>query len=146
MYKQTGFFIIFFLLSVIAWGTAWGATSQIAAGVTHMVVLKSDGTLWTWGGNTNGQLGDGTTTNSLSPVQIGTDTNWVSIRAGNLYTVALESDGTLWAWGDNAGGALGDGTTTNSLSPVQIGTDTNWVSISANGLHTVALKSDGTLW
>ena len=122
---------------------------SIAVGGGCTVALKSDGTLWAWGYNRYGQLGDGTTTDKHSPVKIGTDTDWVSIAAGGGYTVALKSDGTLWAWGDNGYGELGDGTIIDKHTPTQIGSDTDWVSIAApstgNG-HTVALKSNGTLW
>jgi alpha-tubulin suppressor-like RCC1 family protein/PKD repeat protein len=119
---------------------------SIAAGEEHTIALKSDGTLWAWGRNAYGQLGDGTTTDRYSPTQIGTDTDWVSIAAGSRHTIALKSDGTLWAWGANGVGQLGDGTTTDRYSPTQIGTDTDWVSIAAGGYFTIALKSDGTLW
>ncbi|MBI5099211.1 MAG: hypothetical protein HZB30_08215 [Nitrospirae bacterium] len=91
-------------------------------------------------------MGDGTTTNSTSPKQIGSDSKWVSITAGYYYTLALKSDETLWAWGYNGYGQLGDGTTTNSTSPKQIGSDKNWVSITAGDYHSLALKSDETLW
>jgi len=89
----------------------------IAAGYGHSVGLKSDGTLWAWGENYSGQLGDGTTIRSLMPKKIGTDNGWVAIEAGNYHTLALKSDGTLWAWGDNDYGQLGDGTTIRSLMP-----------------------------
>jgi alpha-tubulin suppressor-like RCC1 family protein len=112
----------------------------------HNLALKSDGTLWAWGDNWDGQLGDGTTADRTTPVRVGTDTNWTAITAGWEYTIALKSDGTLWAWGDNYSGQLGDGTTVNRTTPVRVGTDTNWVAIEAGGVHTVALKSDGTLW
>lgn len=105
-----------------------------------------NGTLWAWGLNTDGQLGDGTTTDRSSPVQVGTATNWVSVAAGGYHTVALRSDGTLWAWGRNIEGQLGDGTNTSRTSPTRIGTATNYVSIAVGSYHTVALRSDGTLW
>lgn len=124
--------------------TAVAARQKTAAGYYHSVALKSNGTLWAWGGNQWGQLGDGTTTNKYSPVQIGTDNNWVSVAAGIYHTVALKSDGTLWAWGNNQYGQLGDGTTTNKYSPEQIGTDNNWASVTAGDYHTVALRSGGT--
>ena len=92
---------------------------SIAAGDYHTIALKSDGTLWAWGLNGNGQLGDGTTLYRYTPVQIGTDTNWVSIAAGGWHTVGLKSDGTLWAWGGNGYGQLGDGTTTNKAVQTQ---------------------------
>jgi alpha-tubulin suppressor-like RCC1 family protein len=112
----------------------------------HTMALKTDGTLWAWGVNSDGQLGDGTTTNRLSPVQIGNATNWKSISLGYSYTVATKTDGTLWTWGNNSFGQLGDGTTTNRSSPVQIGNATNWKSVSAGGLHNFAVKNDGSLW
>ncbi len=120
--------------------------SKISAGSSHTVVLRSDGTLWVWGYNYFGQLGDTTSVNKRSPVQIGTDADWISVVAGGFHTVALKSDGTLWAWGYNNFGQLGDTTTDDKHSPVQIGSDTNWVGIAAGGSHTVGLKSDGTLW
>ena len=122
------------------------ATPQIAAGSEHTVALKSDGTLWAWGANWQGQLGDGTTVDRLSPVRIGSDTDWLSIAAGGQHTIALKSDGTLWAWGRNYYGQIGDGTNTTRTSPARIGSDTDWLSIAAGGQHTIALKSDGTLW
>ena len=104
------------------------------------------GTLWAWGQNGHGQLGDGTTTNRNTPVQIGSDDKWVLVAGGTYHTLALKSDGTLWAWGRNDHGQLGDGTNANKSTPVQIGTDNNWVMVSAGQLHTIGLKSDGTIW
>ncbi len=123
-------------------GTRWAAVS---ARGNHTVAIKTDGTLWAWGYNGYGQLGDGTTVNRFAPVQIGSDTKWVSVSAGETYTVARKSDGTIWAWGDNSYGQCGIPNTT-SLVPMRIGTGTNWATISAGGRHTVAVKSDGTLW
>ncbi len=119
---------------------------SITAGVGHTVAVKSDGTLWAWGYNGAGQLGDGTTTDKYTPEQIGSDNKWVAIAAGDFHTVAVKSDGTLWAWGYNGDGQLGDGTTTNKNIPEQVGSDNKWVSVAGGGSHTVAVKSDGTLW
>src|SRR3989344_6242212 len=139
----TGFAIFFLLLSC----SAYAATPQISARYKHTIAIKSDGTLWAWGYNLYGQLGDGTTSQRNSPVQIGTDNNRVSISAGGYHTIAIKSDGTLWAWGSNDSGQLGDGTYNNKTTPTQITTvAANWVSISTGGLHTLAIKSDGTLW
>jgi alpha-tubulin suppressor-like RCC1 family protein len=125
--------------------TNWAVVS---AGVAHTVAIKSNGTLWAWGDNTYGQLGNGTTTANNVPVQENTlATDWVAVAAGAYYTVAIKSDGTLWAWGDNTYGQLGNGTTTASNIPVQESTlATNWSAVSAGSGHTVAIKSNGTLW
>jgi alpha-tubulin suppressor-like RCC1 family protein len=124
--------------------TNWSA---ISAGDFHTVALKSDGTLWAWGWNYYGQLGDGTTIRKNTPTQIGTDTNWRSISAGDSHTAALKTDNTLWTWGHNARGQLGDGTILSKSTPVQESTgENNWRSVSAGDSHTVALKLDNTLW
>ena len=120
--------------------------SLVAAGHEHTLYIKPDGTLWAWGHNDSGQLGDGTTTDMLTPVQIGSDDDWVAVSAGWKHSIALKIDGTLWAWGDNDYGQLGDGSITDRLIPVQIGSDTDWISIDAGGAHNLALKIDGTLW
>jgi len=121
--------------------------TAIAAGVFHSIALKSDGTVWTWGGNYWGQLGDGTTTGSTTPVQISELTDVTDIAAGGRHTVAVKSDGTVWTWGSNEHGQLGDGTTTyNTTTPVQVSGLTDVTDIAAGGRHTIAVKSDGTVW
>jgi alpha-tubulin suppressor-like RCC1 family protein len=122
------------------------AWPSIAGGLEHTVAVRSDGTLWTWGGNSNGQLGDGTTTARSAPVQIGDDEDWASVACGYQHTVAVRTDGTLWAWGDNAGGQLGNGTAQDQSSPVRIGSASNWASVACGLYHTVAVRNDGTLW
>jgi len=117
----------------------------ISTGYEYTVAIGTDGSLWAWGANWAGQLGEGTTTNKLTPTKIGTDTNWTSIFTGENHTIAIKTDGSLWAWGSNYYGQLGEGTTTNKLTPTRIGTDTNWASVSASN-HTVAIKTDGSLW
>ncbi|MCX6925235.1 MAG: immunoglobulin domain-containing protein, partial [Verrucomicrobia bacterium] len=112
----------------------------------HTVAVKTGGTLWAWGDNYNGQLGDGTTDGKSSPVQVGTDTNWQVVAAGSSHTVAVKTGGTLWAWGNNDYDPLGDGTTDSKSSPVQVGTDTKWQVVAAGYYHTVAVKTGGTLW
>lgn len=119
---------------------------SIATGGWYGIGLKSDGTLWAWGSNVFGQLGDGTNVDKSSPLQIGTDNNWMSITTGRYHTLGLKSDGTLWTWGANNYGQLGDGTTTNRNSPLQIGTDNKWVSTAGGAWYSLGLKSDGTLW
>ncbi|MDN3692352.1 hypothetical protein QWZ06_08780 [Chryseobacterium tructae] len=123
-----------------------GCWESLSAGRQHSLGIKADGTLWAWGNNQVGQLGDGATLNRNVAVQIGTATNWKSVSAGEQYTVALKTDGTLWAWGSNFDGQLGNGTKTDRYAPVQVGTANNWKSISAGSFHILALKTDGTLW
>jgi len=122
----------------------------VAAGKGHdtafTLAIKTDGTLWAWGNNTYGQLGDGTTTQALTPKQAGNAAGYTAVAAGYYHSVALKSDGTLWAWGRNDHGQLGDGSYTASLVPKQVGVATNYVAIAAGDSHTVALSSDGSLW
>ena len=112
----------------------------------HTVAIKKDGTLWAWGHNYFGQLGNGTNRNSNTPVQIGTSAKWRSVSAGGEHTVAIKKDGTLWAWGQNDSGQLGNGTNTDSYTPIRIGEDTEWLSAAAGTGTHVAIKKDGTLW
>ncbi|RJO60619.1 hypothetical protein C4544_04735 [candidate division WS5 bacterium] len=142
------YFIVFILKAIVVPESSWSylTAPEIGTGWDHSFVRKSDGTLWAWGFNSAGQLGDGTSVNRYSPVQVGADSNWDFVSGGYGWTVALKSDGTLWAWGRNGQGQLGDGTTVRRFSPVQIGTDNTWVSVKAGNAANLALKSDGTLW
>ena len=119
---------------------------EVAAGWSHTIAIKSDGTLWAWGKNDLGQLGDGTTTTRLSAVQIGTASNWVKIATGYNHNLALQSNGTLWAWGNNSAGQLGDNSLLPHLAPVQVGLDNNWQALAVGNSHSLAIKNDGTLW
>lgn len=125
--------------------TSW---SKISVGPSHVLAIKSNNTLWAWGINTNGQIGDGTTISRSSPVQLGNPGyTWNEAIAGINYSVGLRGDGLLFAWGLNSSGVLGDlnaGTTARS-SPIQIGTS-SWVAVSAGGTHVVAIRSDKSLW
>lgn len=109
--------------------------------------IKTDGTLWAWGLNNFGQLGDGSTVNKNTPVQIGTETTWNKVASGFGHTLGLKTDGTVWGWGTNLDGQLGVGSSiSSSSSPIQIGTASNWSDISVGGQHSLLLKSNGTLW
>jgi alpha-tubulin suppressor-like RCC1 family protein len=121
------------------------STYRYAKGA-HTLALKADGSLWAWGSNGYGQLGDGTTTDRHSPVQIGSDTDWAQVFAGGSCSMALKADKSLWGWGLNNNGQLGDGATQNRKTPVQIGSDRDWVLIALGYNHSIALKSDRTVW
>ncbi|MCM3700233.1 S-layer homology domain-containing protein [Paenibacillus macerans] len=112
----------------------------------HSMALKRDGTVWAWGKNDNGELGDGTTTQSTTPVQVAGLTGVKAIAAGGYFSLALKNDGTVWAWGYNGNGELGDGTNTQRTTPVQVAGLSGVKAIAAGGSHALALKADGTAW
>ena len=121
-----------------------GGFRSLSIGRYHSLLVKNDGSLWAWGANDYGGLGDGTKTeiNVVVPKQIGT--GFRSAVAGNFYSLAVKDDGTLWAWGWNIAGQLGDGTKTNRLLPTLIGS--GFQSVAAGRHHSLALKEDGSLW
>lgn len=107
--------------------------------------------LYAWGGNGQGQLGQGNVAGLSSPTQIGSLTNWAQVSFGATFSAAIKTDGTLWTWGRNIIGQLGDGTVINRSSPVQVGVLTNWLQVSCGGDFSAggfsaAVKTDGTLW
>ena len=118
----------------------------VGSGSYHSFGIQADGTLWAWGRNNFGQLGDNTTINRLTPVQVGTTGNWAAITGGYEFSIGLQSNGTLWAWGNNNYGQLGNGSTSSLPYPVRVGTDTKWVKVAAGYWHCLALKADGSLW
>jgi alpha-tubulin suppressor-like RCC1 family protein len=115
-------------------------------------LVKSDGTLWTWGTNVYGQLGLINTLDRSSPGQVGLLTNWSKVFSGGLIMAAIKTDGSLWTWGYSDTGALGDSTAASSAgrrsSPVKVGTDTNWqsLSFSSGAVHCLGVRTNGTLW
>jgi len=91
----------------------------ISVGEYHVIAMKKDGSVWVWGNNRDGQLGDGTKTNKLSPVQLaGIDA--VRIATGKSHSMVLKKDGTAWSWGKNESAQLGNGTTVNQLNPMEV--------------------------
>jgi len=119
---------------------------RISAGYRHSLALKADGTLWVWGSDSMGQLGNGITSYDPQnvPIQIGSE-QWRVISAGGFFSTAIKADGTLWAWGDNYYGQIANGNTDTQPSPTQIGTD-KWKYVYAGRNHIVALKNDGTVY
>ncbi len=120
---------------------------SVSAGTSHTLALKADGTVWAWGYNGSGLLGDGTTGGSARvPVQAQRLSGVVAVSAGKNHSVALKSDGTVWAWGWNAYGQVGDGTQISRSIPVQVSNLANVLAVSAGQDATAALKADGTVW
>lgn len=109
--------------------------ATISFGGNHAVAVKTDSTLWTWGFNNDGQLGDNTTVRMSSPVQVGGLTTWSKAECFANSTLARKTDGTLWSWGNNGTGRLGLGHELNVSSPTQIGTETHWSSNFNAGLY-----------
>jgi alpha-tubulin suppressor-like RCC1 family protein len=132
-------------VTTFAGGTNW---KQVSCGTAHIAAIKTDGTLLTWGRNTNGQLGVNDTTNRSTPVPtFDGGTNWKQVSTGGGHTIAIKTDGTLWTWGSNGSGQLGVNDTTNRNTPVTtFAGGTNWKQVSCNSSHTAAIKTDGTLW
>ena len=114
-------------VQTISGGNNW---KSVSSGRYTKAAIKTDGTLWMWGYNNYGQLGDGTTSGKSSPIQV-PGTNWKVVAAGGYISAAIKTDGTLWTWGRNQQGFLGDGTITNRSSPVQtVAGGTNWKTLS----------------
>ena len=106
--------------------TTWSKPAALGGEGSANAAIKTDGTLWTWGYNAQGQLADGTTNNKSSPIQVGSLTTWSKTTGGNIHSGATASDGTLWTWGAGSTGQLGHGNTTSYSSPVQVGALTTW--------------------
>ena len=131
-------------VQTISQGTNW---VQVACGLNHSLGLKNDGSMWVWGYNYYGQLGNNqaSTTGIYSPVKIGTN-SWVQVAAGYNMSAAIRNDGALFTWGFNGYGSLGDSTVISRSSPAQIGANLTWVEISVGASNISARKTDGTIW
>jgi len=120
--------------------------SRVETNGNFTCALKSDTTVWCWGKNGSGQLGDGTTTDRSRPVQVADLTGAVSVdTGGNDFACALKSDETMWCWGSNGTGQLGDGTNTNRSRPVQVKDLTGVTQMATGYGHACAVKSNGTV-
>jgi alpha-tubulin suppressor-like RCC1 family protein len=116
----------------------------VSVGAGHSCATKSDGTLWCWGSNSNGQIGVGTTLTAFSPTPV-VGTGFSAVSAGASHTCATGVDGSLACWGFNDIGQLGDGTTAQKTVPTPV-TGNDWIAVGAGSAHTCAIKMDGSLW
>jgi alpha-tubulin suppressor-like RCC1 family protein len=132
-------------VSVVGGFTDW---IQVAAGRDHSLGVRANGTAWAWGLNTNGRLGDNTTTVRSSPVSVvGGFTDWIQVSGGTIHSLGLRANGTAWGWGTNTDSQLGDGTITTRSSPVSVvGGYTDWIQVAAGGSHSLGLRANGTAW
>ena len=136
-------------VSIVGGYTDW---IQLSAGGYQSLGLRANGTLWSWGSNIGGRLGDNTTVSKSSPVSVvGGFTDWVQISTGGAlsygHSLAIRANGTAWSWGTNTGGRLGDNTATGRSSPVSVvGGFTDWVQASAGKNHSLAIRANGTAW
>ncbi|PSJ95168.1 regulator [Brevibacillus fortis] len=143
--------ILLMMLSVLFLSkeTTLAASNAVssAAGQGHSLILKSDGTVWAWGDNSYGQLGDGAPAVKANvPFKVKGITNVSRIAAGSNHSVALKADGTVWSWGLNSSGELGNSGSGNSSKPVQAVGLTDVTEIAAGSAYSLALKKDGTVW
>ncbi len=132
-------------VTTFAGGTNW---KQNGSNHRHAALIKTDGTLWTWGRNQRGQLGinDATDRNTPITTMVG-GTNWKQVSAGYRATAAIKTDGSLWTWGYAAYGAIGRGSTAGNQTPSTIfAGGSNWKQVSCGNAFSAAIKTDGTLW
>jgi alpha-tubulin suppressor-like RCC1 family protein len=131
--------------------TDWSVVETVASGNARLA-LKTTGELYAWGKGYGGCLGQSSSIDYSSPVQVGLDTDWSSIGTGTYAAFAIKTNGTLWSWGFNDAGTLGQNNIINSSSPVQIGSDTDWSAVASSYYSTaarqltIAVKTDGTIW
>ena len=129
--------------------TTWALGKNKFDTRAHSAAIKTDGTLWTWGYNTSGELGLNNTTNYSSPKQVGTETTWAHLNLMSGMMAATKTDGTLWSWGGNSSGELGHNNRTNYSSPKQVGTATDWdgSKMTCRSASTYgAIKNTNELW
>ncbi|HLT03019.1 MAG TPA: hypothetical protein VK001_12610, partial [Geminicoccaceae bacterium] len=127
-------------------GNGW---VQVAGGADHTVALRADGSLWTWGDDTYGQLGNGPGSEPVTqPQRVGTGNDWLLVSAGIAggATVAIKTDHTLWGWGRNISGELGLGQVTGPTTPQQLSPANDWIDASTGSGFTIALRPGGILW
>jgi alpha-tubulin suppressor-like RCC1 family protein len=117
-----------------------------AAGEQDVLAIAADGTLWAWGYNQSGQLGDGTTSDRTTPVRVVGISSVNAVAASRDHSLAVTADGAVWSWGSNLSGQLGTGTTLNRAVPVPVPGLAGFTAVAAGQQHSVALRSDGSVW
>jgi alpha-tubulin suppressor-like RCC1 family protein len=131
---------------IVAAFAGWAHANTLSGGSQHTVVVTPDGSVWTWGGNTYGQLGDGSTTARRVPEAVPLIVDAIAVAAGSFHTLVLLENGTVLSWGYNAYGQLGDGSTSQRTEPVPVSGLTGVVAIAAGPYHSVALTSSGQIY
>ena len=133
-------------LGITAYADEFDTSPAVSGGTDYTLALKSNGTVWSWGENRSGQLGDGSTMNRLRPVPVSGLSDITAVSAGESHSLAIGSNGIVWAWGSNTYGQLGNGTTSQSFIPVQVSELSGVTAVAALDTASLALKSDGTVW
>jgi alpha-tubulin suppressor-like RCC1 family protein len=131
---------------VVDTGAPWVTLSTHS---THTCGIQSNGTLWCWGNDADGQLGNGAPASlQAQPAQVGTDTDWASVTNGLAFTCAIKTNGDAYCWGDDSYGQLGNGatTTTDQISPVAVSQQGRWAKLDAGDEHICGIKTDGSMW
>ena len=121
----------------------------MSSGDVYTAAIKTDGTLWVWGNQFNGKLGNAVTTGNISTAvtTFAGGNNWKQVSSGNDHISAIKTDGTLWTWGSGSNGRLGNASISNRSTPITtFAGGTNWKQVSGGSSHTAAIKTDGTLW
>jgi len=132
-------------VSVVGGFTNW---CQVSAGYGHSLGVRSNGTAWAWGFNSDGRLGDNCDISSRSPVSVaGGFTDWCQVSAGSLHSLGLRTNGTIWAWGRGDCGRLGDNCDISRSSPVSVvGGFTDWCQVEAGCRYNLGVRTNGTIW
>jgi alpha-tubulin suppressor-like RCC1 family protein len=132
-------------VSVVGGFTDW---VQVSGGNAHSVGIRANGTAWSWGVGSGGEIGDNTNGAKSSPALVaGGFTDWTQVSAGQGGSIGLRANGTIWAWGTGYRGVLGNNSTLTVSSPVSVlGGFTDWIQVDAGGQHRLGIRADGTAW
>lgn len=137
-------FVLILLIFTLAFDSMGQTWQSVASGDGFTIAIKSDGTLWAWGRNSQGQLGIGDTISTTVPVQVGNGSNWTQISAGRNHVLALRANKTVWGWGDNRQGQLGQGSTSYLYVPTQL-TSGLYQAVASGWFHSLVLSTTGVV-